>query len=126
MDHLAHPTRRLPGITDPRSAVVLARGVVGAVGLAIAARRLAAGRGSGWYFVVLGGRQVVQAVLDARPGPDGGHPGLPPWVDEVVDVAHVATMLGPLPVARGHRAFALRGAASAAAWVLLDRWSDRR
>ena len=120
--------RSLPSL-EPRAvrtAVVLARGAVGAAGLAVAARRLQQGRASGWYFVALGGRQVVQAVLDARPGRDGEHPGLPPWVDEVVDVAHVATMLGAFPVARGHRAFALRGAASAAAWVLLDRWSDRR
>ena len=61
----------------------------------------------GWYHVVLGGRQVVQARLDGA--------GLfSPAADTAVDGIHVATMLGVALARRRPAPQALLGAAHAA------------
>lgn len=70
-------------------------------------------RAAGWYHVVLGARQLVQARLDASGA-------LSPGADAAVDGLHVASMLVLAAVRRSHRRTALLGAAHAAAWALLD------
>jgi hypothetical protein len=68
---------------------------------------------SAWYHLMLGGRQVVQARLDAA--------GLfSPAADTAVDALHVATMLGVALVRPDHRRSGLLGAAHAATWAALD------
>jgi hypothetical protein len=69
--------------------------------------------GHGWYHVALGGRQLVQAKLDAAGA-------FSPSADAAVDSLHVATMVAAALVLRDHRRSAALGAAHALAWALFD------
>jgi S-formylglutathione hydrolase FrmB len=94
------------------------RAAVGAAQVAYGVLRLRRTR-SGWYHVVLGARQLVQARLDAAGA-------FSPAADAAVDGLHVATMLSLALFRRGHRRSALLGAAHAAAWTLLDAAISRQ
>jgi hypothetical protein len=111
----ADPRRLHPLVDDPRWR---ARGAVGIGQLAYGVRQLRR-RGRGWYHIVLGARQVLQAGADRR--------GLmPPASDAAVDGLHVATMLAVALVRRGHRRSALEGVLHALAWTALDTVLARR
>jgi hypothetical protein len=112
-------TELVPPQPPPPDAVrVQVRTAVGAAQVAYGVLRLRRSR-AGWYHVVLGGRQLVQARLDAA-----GR--FSPLADTAVDGLHVATMLGVALVRPRHRRSALLGVAHAAAWAALDAAFTRR
>jgi hypothetical protein len=101
-----------PGPPPPDAARAQLRLAVGVAQLTYGVLRLRRSR-EGWYHLMLGGRQVVQARLDAA--------GLfSPAADTAVDGLHVATMLGVALVRPSRRHTALLGAAHAATWAALD------
>jgi hypothetical protein len=102
----------------PDRARAQVRAAVGAGQVAYGLLRLRRSR-SGWYHVVLGARQLLQARLDAAGA-------FSPAADAAVDGLHIATMLGLALLRRGHRRSALLGAAHATAWALLDAALTRR
>jgi len=106
-----------PGPPPPDSARAQLRLAVGVAQLTYGVLRLRRSK-CGWYYVALGGRQVVQSRLDAA--------GLfSPAADTAVDSLHVATMLGVALVRPSYRRIALLGAAHAAVWAALDLASRR-
>ncbi|HYY09916.1 MAG TPA: hypothetical protein VE781_03205 [Kineosporiaceae bacterium] len=112
----AREVLRLPPTPDGARAQV--RGAVGAGQLVYGVLRLRR-TGQGWYHVILGARQVVQARLDT----DGR---LSPGADAAIDGIHVASLLGLAVVRRTRRREALLGAAHGLAWALVDTVLRRR
>jgi hypothetical protein len=101
-----------PGPPPPDAVRAQLRLAIGVAQLTYGVLQLRRSRSS-WYHLALGGRQVVQARLDAA--------GLfSPAADTAVDSLHVATMLGVALVRPSHRRTALLGAAHAAMWAALD------
>ncbi len=69
--------------------------------------------GAGWYHVVLGGRQLVQARLNSAGA-------FSPAADAAVDGIHIVSMLALAAVRPSRRRHALLGAANGLAWALAD------
>lgn len=101
-----------PAPPPPDRARAQVRAAVGAGQVAYGVLRLRKAP-SGWYHILLGGRQLVQARLDAAGA-------FSPAADAAVDGLHVATMLGLALLRRTHRRSALLGAGHAAAWALFE------
>jgi hypothetical protein len=75
--------------------------------------------GRGWYHVVLGARQLVQARL-------GAAGAFSPSADAAVDSIHVASMLALAAIRPRRRREAVRGAVNGLAWAALDAALRRR
>ncbi len=107
---------RMPPTPDAARARLRAVAGAGQLGYGVVKLRRT---GRGWYHVVLGARQLVQARLDASGA-------FSPAADAAVDGIHVASLLG-LAVVRPHRRRqALLGAAHGLVWAVADAALRRR
>ncbi len=100
----------MPPVPDDARARLRTAAGVGQLGYgALKLRRT----GRGWYHVVLGARQLVQARLGAKGA-------FSPAADAAVDGIHVVSLLALAAVRPYRRREALLGAANGLAWALLD------
>jgi hypothetical protein len=101
---------RVPPAPDDARARLRAAAGLGQLGYgAVKLRRT----GRGWYHVVLGTRQLVQARLGAKGA-------FSPAADAAVDGIHVVSLLALAAVRPHRRRQALLGAANGLVWALAD------
>jgi hypothetical protein len=108
----ATPREDLRVPPSPDAAPARLRALVGAGQVGYGILKLRRTR-TGWYHVLLGARQIVQGRL-------GEAGAFSPAADAAVDGLHAASMLALATLRSGHRRSALRGAANAAGWAVLD------
>jgi hypothetical protein len=101
---------RVPPTPDAARARLRATAGVGQLGYGLLKLRRT---GTGWYHVVLGGRQLVQARLNSAGA-------FSPAADAAVDGIHVASLLALAAVRPYRRRQALLGAANGLVWALAD------
>jgi hypothetical protein len=106
----------MPPVPDDARARLRATAGVGQLGYGVLKLRRT---GGGWYHVVLGARQLVQARL-------GASGAFSPAADAAVDGIHVVSLLALAAVRPYRRREALLGAANGLAWALLDAALRRR